>query len=296
MHVEESDFVGWEPCTIRFDFAQNLVPESFQQVVEQWLLKDRVEARVCACTPSYSEYSVDGGTAVVLRGEWFCRTCVQALANAVERKIPKLSSVTLGTAILQPSAHDPKFVSIEGKSIEFEDRRRCLVKPFLIAKRPVSIGEFLEFTKTTSYKTVAEQQSRDESFNSHSGLGGFSERALLRAAVKFIAPIDAEAFCRYKGYRLPTEEEWFAAAVIEPNEVGPTGTYRRRLDLMKCENAILFGGSEITSTRTEEGLVVARRGPRYFLKEGWRARMQFERQFIERSHTDVSLTFRVVVI
>lgn len=294
MRVTELDVQDWEPCEIKFDFFPAPVPLEFQAFVERWLRDDRFKAPVCECTFRYLEFPAQHENSITLRTEWACKVCVQALADFAKSEFPTLSNVELGLSPLRLATLDPQFVRIEGKEIEFEEGRRLTVKPFLIAKHPVSIGEFEEFVRATQYVTVAEQQSSDDTFRSHCGLSGLRGTALLRASVKFIAPNDAEAFCRYKGYRLPSEEEWFAAAIVEPGEFGPSRTYRRRLDLMKSDKAIFFSGSDITSTVTKDGLVVARRGPRYFLKEGWRDRMRFERQLIRPNHSNISLTFRVI--
>ncbi|MFN7933122.1 MAG: formylglycine-generating enzyme family protein [Bryobacteraceae bacterium] len=139
--------------------------------------------------------------------------------------MPKRScSVFLFTALL--CAQEPQMVLIPASkctvndSISHEEVHKPDVAPFRIAKTPVTNAEYLVFVKETGHPPP-----RSNSVGSSAHLwsdGGFPE-AIANHPVVNVSWNDATAYAQWlakktgKPYRLPTEEEWEAAARVGLN-------------------------------------------------------------------------------
>ncbi len=297
MKITRLDTVDWEPCILRFGFRLGRFPDvELRTFVDQWLKSDRPFA-TCRCKYRYSEFLRESVEVEVLKTEWMCEICAQALANAVESRFPTLNRVELGLpASREKNEAQPAFLEVPNKDIEFEDGSHMAVRPFLIARRPVSIRDFEAFVHDTGYVTLAEQQSHADTFRNHCGLSGLSP-SVVDTPAQFVAPVDADAFCRHVGSRLPTEAEWLAASVIDPHEMEltPWEELQRRARPLAA-NALEVNNWEITATKLPDGRVVTRRGPVHFLKKGWREQpfLDFNRRIIGAAEFDISITFRLV--
>ena len=224
-----------------------------------------------------------------------CETCVNALANAVERDFKGLQSVELGLRAEQGRT-TLEYIHVPEKEVEFESGERVRTAAFLISKRPVTIGEYKEFAQKTHYITVAEQRRSTETFDHHCGLSGMNASIRLSVPVQFVTIDDAGTFCRYSGCRLPSEAEWLAAAVLQQGEVdiAPLEELQRHSQ-PTLPNLIEVNNWDITASHAVDGRVVARRGPVGFLKRGWRhpPLSGFNRRLIRLDEYDMSVTFRV---
>ena len=104
-------------------------------------------------------------------------------------------------------------------------------------KTEVSIGQFAEFAKATGFVSAAEQQGGmvyetgwtvkpGWNWRQPHGFAGQSEEPAVHLTFS-----EAEAYCRWRGKRLPTRQEWIDAAYTEhrntPSDGFVTGqTYR----------------------------------------------------------------------
>jgi ergothioneine biosynthesis protein EgtB len=128
------------------------------------------------------------------------------------------------------------WIGHEGPGFAFDNegpRHRCFLRPFAIADRPVSCGEYLSFMRDGGYDRPElwlsdgwherERQSwraplywepHGEGWHlfTSSGLRQVNEEEV----VAHISYYEADAFARWKGMRLPTEAEWEQAAEGAP--------------------------------------------------------------------------------
>jgi ergothioneine biosynthesis protein EgtB len=139
--------------------------------------------------------------------------------------------------------HDGGLVWIghEGPGFAFDNegpRHRCFLRPFAIADRPVTCGEYLRFMRDGGYQRAdlwlsdgwhererqgwraplywQEREGRREAGEwvvfTLSGLQPVDEGE----AVAHVSYYEADAFARWRGMRLPTEAEWEHAAEGAP--------------------------------------------------------------------------------
>jgi formylglycine-generating enzyme required for sulfatase activity len=100
-----------------------------------------------------------------------------------------------------------------------EITRSDTLQPFEMDALPVSVQAFRQFVEATRYKTEAETAGFAYAFGDVESVpggnwrNGITKHAVTEdAAVVAVSFQDAQAYCQYKGQRLPTENEWEYAA------------------------------------------------------------------------------------
>lgn len=87
-----------------------------------------------------------------------------------------------------------------------DDEEREIERPFSIGKYPVTNEQYLQFVKETGHRIPTSwRQDKD-------GNVDFGGPATGRHPVTGVSKVDADAFCKWAGVRLPTEEEWERSA------------------------------------------------------------------------------------
>ncbi|MCA9425029.1 MAG: ergothioneine biosynthesis protein EgtB [Candidatus Omnitrophica bacterium] len=128
-------------------------------------------------------------------------------------------------------------IGYEGSDFSFDNegpRHKVHLEPFSFASHPVTCGEYLEFIGDGGYKTptlwfsmgwqtVQEQGWNAPMYWENEGKGGLFTLSGLRKIdpeepVCHLSYFEADAFARWVGARLPTEEEWEVASALAPVE------------------------------------------------------------------------------
>ncbi|MHB8482528.1 MAG: formylglycine-generating enzyme family protein [Nitrospiria bacterium] len=110
-------------------------------------------------------------------------------------------SIPAGNFIMGASKEDG-ILGIE-VGVDQVPRRQVYLKSYDIDRYEVTVGEYREFIQETGYKEPYSWSDRTEPL---------ARKFADTDAVSDVSSVDAEAYCRWKGKRLPTEAEWEKAA------------------------------------------------------------------------------------
>ena len=102
--------------------------------------------------------------------------------------------------------------------VDEEPRHRVFLKAFYMDRYEVTIGEFKEYLKATGKQWVGDKNFPDQF--PPEVLFAPSERD--RFPVNYMTWDEADAYCRWRGKRLPTEFEWEKAARGDDGRIWPT--------------------------------------------------------------------------
>ncbi len=122
---------------------------------------------------------------------------------------PQLVTIPAGEAVLgakkEVIAHLVATYGLAGERLEqfaSPPSRKTSLPPFAIARCAVSNDEYRAFVEATGWRKPSHWQAQNSSTPSASG-----DRPVVNVSF-----FDAEAFCQWKGVRLPTNDEWERAA------------------------------------------------------------------------------------
>jgi hypothetical protein len=169
-------------------------------------------------------------------------------------------------------SNQPPFIDVAAKTVEFEDGHTEFVEPFSISKHCISIRFFQEFQEATGYVTESERAG-GEVYWMNELVEHFSDRERPGQPAFCVSLADAQEFCDWAGFRLPTEAEWLAAMLIDiriydtdrgeyPSWCDAQGHYS---PLSLPDDALVeSAGHEWVSNHDARGNAIARGGPRFY--------------------------------
>jgi formylglycine-generating enzyme required for sulfatase activity len=236
---------------------------------------------------------------------WIGNEEAEAALDCVERVFPEATAAHLGDGafpelteryeLLKQEAaksrrEKSQFVFVKETVVEFEDGHKVTVAPFWIARRCVTVGQFLRFVEETGYVTTAERRGDDQNFRRNDINESMPHDQMLDSPVSFVSKADALAYCEWSSTRLPSEAEWLAAMVIDWTPLAP-GQQLTADQEQLCVNSLEAGAAEWTNGRTD-GISIVRSSPRYFLMHNWNRRGSGGRPCPD-SHHEVVIGFRV---
>jgi serine/threonine-protein kinase len=139
-----------------------------------------------------------------------CKTLRERLEAALAGAAPARANERMSE--LPPSIREVdgnELLRVEGGPFALGPNRRSVyLDTFYLARHPVTNRQFVTFVQTTGYRP---EDSAGGRFLAHFR-GGQCPTALLDHPVVFVSWLDATAYCRWAGRRLPSEAEWEKAA------------------------------------------------------------------------------------
>ena len=142
---------------------------------------------------------------------------------------------------------------------------------FEIARRPVTVEQFLRFSRETGYQSDAERAGGYH-YAANEVLDEMGWSAYKDTPAPLMSLHDALAFCEYYALRLPTDLEWLAASVVDwSRTLGGRARVLAMREAMKSPGALREIGLEWVLDEDSSAHHL-RSAPAYVLPENWLAK------------------------
>lgn len=297
--IIQNPIFSWEPAVITI-FTDGTVDEkdvSRVRKVVQNALNRRDDLKQCECFQNYLDVSRHGPKGIRVLCEWLCRICLPKILEQLEQNVPRLQQIELGLA-QEIDPFKSRFLLVPARKVTFGNEEEVLVPAFSISLRDITVGEFSAFCNDTQYKTVAEEQRPDSNYRSNSGLWDFSAEARLNTTATHLSFIDAQAYCKRSGRRLPTEAEFLAASLLDDEiRANHDSATEQKVRTLLAEGKLpTFAGTTITSTFVDNERVVMRSGPKYTREVGWQSDEKYQRHLRSKDYFDATTSFHLCEI
>jgi Sulfatase-modifying factor enzyme 1 len=276
MKIRKKANLDFETDGFRFRFRSPVdgLAEKLDTLFSNWM-REREEQEICDCTRKHLsvEHSKNLKRAEVSCG-WHCDQCLPRLEAAITAAFPEVIAVTLGTDCSPYPAPELRFIHLFHATAHFEDGSTLSLPPYEIARSPVTIGQFDQFTAATSYVTDCEREG-EGSFRFDETIEPIRPKDRGKIPVHNVSFNDALAYCQWANVRLPTEAELLAAALIDERVMdqrewhdfmfGQTG----RFQIANYPNALDGLGAEFVTSDQQAAKAIIRGGPFYIRRVGW---------------------------
>ncbi len=304
MKVQKNKILSWEPLEIKF--VPEKKKEGWEKEVFSWLQgweKDRLiiagNLKTSQIPLEYYVAEITSDGTVVVHIEWLCEKSLLIFENYIKQKGKNIKSLIIGDDIecedeIEPFKLEVEFIEIPEKSIQFEDGKIIKVNSFTISKYPIIVGQYDQFVKATNYITTNEQQGEEMTYRKNHCLYGMSESEMISSTAFWLSYQDAIAYCKWAGLRLPKEEEWLAASVLDwDNQYVDDENTRIIEERLITQNQCLrkLGTEWICEHDSLRDCAIVRTGPKYLLRKNWN-RIDNRRTF-PADYSDFMFQFRV---
>lgn len=302
MKIVEYPILSWEPLEIRF--VPEVKKKDWEKEVFSWFQaweKERLilakDAQSSQIPLEYYIASVESDGTVIIHIEWLCEKSLPIFENFIQTNGQNTKRLEIGDnpkskPKIETIGMKIQFVKIPEKVIYTETRKNVHVDAFEISKYPITVGQFEKFAKATKYKTTNEQKGDYRTYHENDCLYEMSKKEKQSIAAFCVSYNDAVAYCKWANLRLPTDEEWLSASIVDWDQeykdisLDLKEKYSNRLDILER-----FDSEWIDEYDMKNKTSIVRHGPHYFLKKGW-GKLKY-RQVCPVDFTDLVLQFRV---
>lgn len=284
MILQKHDPIDFEPSKVRIVMptGSHLAAGDVRSYVDKWL-SDRNANPVCQsdCRRKFLHVHQISNETIEVLIQWLCDQCMDVLFADLAQKFPRIERIELGSPAI-PLDHkgSERSVCFDGRTVTFEDGRTEAVGSFTISCGPVSVGQIRQFCAETKYLTSAEQLRLLHNYENNPFVAYLSAEDRSKAGARLLSYLDAQNYCAWAKVRLPTEGEYFVAALVD-DAVHDASPDRVR-ELFLSGAVVDFAELVITSTVIDDR-VVCRAGPHVVKTTGWEKRISGNRYLFEKN-------------